>query len=243
MSEEQGTGVPNEGETKENKERSIESVTAEFSRKTAKLSEENSKMSQQLEKLLNYVESQRAASTSQTTSNQESEDKLEDLAYTNPKLYAQKVKDMAKREALSAVSQTFAEQQRTNTVLGQLAADYPELNDNNSELTKKAVEIYKSMSDSDRTSPISYKVAVRDAAAELGILTKNKRSKSSSDEPNISAGGIPSELNKKSGSSSSNKLDEKTLQIASLMGLDISDKKVVESLTKRSQRKNWGKYE
>lgn len=229
----------NESQEGQGSQRSIESVTAEFSRKTAKLSEENARMSQQLEKMMAYLEQQRV-STSPTSSNQ-SEENLEDLAYTNPKLYAAKVAERAKKEALNAVNQTFAEQQKTNTVLTQLAAEYPELADNNSDLTRKAVEIYKSMSDSERSSPIAYKVAVRDAAADLGVLPKGKRSKSSTNEPNISSSSVANNLSSKA--PTSGKISEQTLEIAALMGLDVSNKDVVKNLEKRSQRKNWGKYE
>lgn len=248
MAEEGKEGANQEGaSTQENQagdqSRSQESVVAEFNRKYNKLSEENSRMSQMLEQL---VAKQNQVVVSPTKA-QEDEKELVDLAYSNPAEYARRVTAAARKEASQVVNSTIQQQQQTNNVLTQLASEYPELADNSSELTTKAVNIYKNMSESERNSPMSYKIAVRDAAADLGILPKKNRPKDSSNEPNIgnsnSAANEVSKAQSRAQAKSQNKLDEKTLEFAKLMGLDTSKKEVLERLTKRNERKSWGKYE
>ena len=136
----------------------------------------------------------------------------------------------------------LAANNQTNSVLSQLGSEYPELNDANSDLTLKSVEIYKRMSERDRSSSMAFKTAVRDAAADLGILPKNKRKSTSGEGPDIGSGNSSSQS---AGNSQprSKKLDDKTLAFAKLIGLKTDDPKVVERLKARSQRAKWNKYE
>lgn len=226
------SGAGNSGEEK-GASRSIDSVAAEMNRKTDKLSQENAKLSQQLEQLMSLIQPKQQAAPVDS-------DDLEELVYKDPKAYAQKVKEQARVEAQRAVSETLSAQQQQNNVLAQLTNDYPELSDQNSELTQKAVEYYKQLPAHERNSPLAYKAVVRDAAAELGILPKQKR-KSSDDSFSMSGSG--SNSSSRPLRSESKEIDEKTEAFARLLGIDTSKKEVKERLKQRSQRKNWSKYE
>jgi hypothetical protein len=207
-----------------------------MNRKYNKISEENQRMSQMLEQLAARQQQQPAQQVNQ----QNDEKELADLVYSNPAEYARRVTEKATKQATQAVQQTITQQQQTNTVLTQLASEYPELADNSSELTTKAVNIYKNMPPEERMSPSAYKIAVRDAAADLGLLPKARRGpKSGSNEPNISnSNNAVNDIAKgqqRVAAKSTAKASERTLALAELMGFDISKKEVVENLNKRTQ--------
>lgn len=210
-------------------------MQAEFYRKTEKLASEQAAISQKLEQIAGMLTQKQ-----QPAAQIESEDDLEALAYKDPKQYARKVKEAAAMEASRVVDYRMQQQNQSNAVLSQLGAEYPELSDANSDLTKKAVEYYKALSKEDQQTPSAYKVAVRDAAADLGLLPKNKRKQSGDDSFSFSGG--------ESGASKGNAkrdadVDVRTLAFAEAIGMDVRDKKVVERIKQRAQRKNWGKYE
>lgn len=236
-----GTATPDQSE--ETQADPIKNLHAEFSRKTSKLTQENLRLSQQLEQVVSLLQQQQAPSKAAASSQSEDGD-LEDLAFSNPKAYAQKVTQRATQEASRVVSQQMQQQQQSQAVLNQLVNDYPELSDSNSELTTRAVEFYKQLSEQERTSPSAYKIAVRDAAADLGVLPKSKRKGGGSDDYTMSS----SSSSGMSGGKSQNRqrdaeVEQKSLAFAKLLGMDINDKKVVERIKQRSQRKSWGSYE
>lgn len=210
---------------------------ADLLARTEALAQQNEKLSKQLESVLGAITQAQVPKQPQRVE----EDDLEVLAYKDPKAYAQKVKEQAARHAEELINSRLNAQQQTNNVLAQLTNDYPELSDSNSELTKKAVEIYNSLSPSEKTSPTAYKVAVRDAAAEVGLLPKSKR-KASSDGDDFSFGGS-SRGNREAGPKRGEQLSNETLAFAEALGMNIKDKNVVDRLKQRAQRKNWNKYE
>lgn len=237
--------VPSTEETDESgaPARTIENVQSEFNRKMTKLADENSKLSQQLSELAGMVQQAVQPRQQQANSSQSEDEALEDLAYKDPKAYARKVSERAEARAMQMVDARLNINNQTNATLSQLGSEYPELNDSNSELTLKAVEIYKRMSNEDRKSPLAYKAAVRDAAADLGVLPKNKRKQvSSSETPNIDSGNSGT-AGANAQQPKSKNVDAKTLAFAKLLGLDTSKKDVVERIKQRAQRTKWNKYE
>ena len=208
-----------QGSEAESKQRTMESLQAEMNRKTEKLMNENQRLAQRMEELMNMLTPKQASSPTQ-------DDDLESLVYKDPKAYAAKVKAEAAREAQRAVSETLNQQQQSNAILAQLTNEYPELSDSQSELTQKAVEAYKAMSAAERSSPMAYKTAVRDAAADLGILPKARRKSSSSDDFTMS-GQSQGEGRRGPSSKEQQAIDNKT----------------AERLKQRNQRKNWSRWE
>lgn len=210
--------------------------------KMSKLLEENTKLSQQISELASVVQ-QVVTSKNQppARSSQLEDEDLENLAYKDPKAYARKVEERAEARAMQRVDAALSNQSRQQAILSQLGSEYPELNDASSDLTIKAVENFKRMTPEERSAPGAYKIAVRDAAADLGVLPKAKRKVTSSETPEFSSGSTSTQAG--SQRSSSKKLDGNTLVFAKLIGLNTEDPKVVENLKKRAQRTNWKKYE
>lgn len=233
MSQENGNGSGAEdGQQEEKQQRSLDSVLAESNRKFDKLAQENAKLSQQLEQIMSAIKPKQAASSQ--SGNEDSE--LENLMYSDPKAYSKKISEKATREATQYVQQQLNQQQQTNAVLSQMVTDYPELSDINSEISKKAVELFKQLPENERTSTTAYKAVIREAAAELGMLPKTKRKQSDDFTMSGGSGG-------QQASSKSKDLDAATLAFAQAVGMDVKDKKVVERLKQRANRKNWNKYE
>lgn len=131
---------------------------------------------------------------------------------------------------------------RQNQILGQLYTAYPELADVNNDLTKRALEIYNALPKEDRTSPISYKVAVQDAAEELGVLPMTKRKNDESEDADfVMGGGQRQTLNKKKGTG---ELPAEMLEFAAHLGLDVSDEKVVNSIKSNHRNsQDWQRYQ
>jgi hypothetical protein len=161
----------------------------------------------------------------------EKEESLADLVYTDPEKYAAIIEERAEKKILGQISRQQAQMAKTQSVLSELQAEFPELSSQDHELTKKAVEVYNSLPDDEKSSSLAYKVAVKQAALDLGYKPKSKRPVD--DEPSFgpSSGSRPRR----------NKLDSATEQLASMFGLNTSDPKVKERLVKASNRE-WNKY-
>lgn len=158
---------------------------------------------------------------------------LTDLLYNDPEKYAQMVERRAEEKALAQMQRQQAQMVKTSTTISELQNEFPELSDSGHELTKKAVEVYNSLPEEERTTSLAYKMAVKAAALDLGYKPRSKRPVD--EEPSIGSGygrGAPRK---------SNKLDTDTELAAQIFGIDTSDPKVKERLIKKSQR-DWNKY-
>jgi hypothetical protein len=160
----------------------------------------------------------------------------------NPKAY----KDYLKNEIMQETSQALNQNNQRQGQLSALVQNYPELQDANAELTKKAVENYSRLSNEEKMSPNAYRFAVQDAAAELGVLAMSKRSNNKNDDDGDSFTTNSGSYNSNKPSSKQNrnseKIDEATLAFAQAIGKDTSDPKYIESLKKiKAERKNWNR--
>lgn len=224
--------------------RTVESIHAEMARKTEKLASENAALSQKLDQALAIMANQQRAGqqpTASTSLADISDEKLEELSYKDPKLYAKAVEAKAEKKASAMIDQRLYAQDQSNRVMGQLIGDYPELNDQSSDLSRKAVELYNQLPAHIKADPIAYKTAVRDAAADLGMLPKSKRTKT--DDGSYTASGTQSTGQRSTSQQQKQKVSDATLEFAERIGVNIKDPKVVERLTKRAERKNWGRFE
>jgi len=158
---------------------------------------------------------------------QAKEDDIESIMYTDPRRYTEMVEERAEARIMNKLNQANQVQQKQNNVISSLTNEYPELMNTDHELTRKAVEIYSQLPDEDKTSPMAYKLAVKEAAMELGVKPRSKRS----DEESYAFGGSSSQPRKKKES-----LDASTVDFARMMGLNVDDPKVKERLSKRAQR-------
>ncbi len=159
---------------------------------------------------------------------------LSDILYADPERYARIVEERAEARAMDKMNRQQEKMGKVNNTINALAQEFPELSDGNHQLTKRAVEIYSSLSDEERNSSMSYKMAVREAADELSIKPKSKRPVD--DEPSFGSSGS------RGASRRAAKLDGSTEEFASILGLDTSDSKVRERLLAK-QNRNWSQYQ
>lgn len=148
---------------------------------------------------------------------------------------------------MGAVHQTKDIESKRTMVINELYGDYPELSNPKDPLTKKALEHFQSMSKSEQAHPMSSKIAVYDAAKELGILPKNARKDDGDDDMgNKDDFSLSNAHNKrktkKENEGGGGELDPKTVEFARLIGLDVNDKKVIENMKKHTKRDSWFKY-
>lgn len=203
--------------------------TKELERKLGDTNSAIAAMKAQNDELLKRLEALSKPAQAPTSTQED----LSELIYKDPQRYAEIITERATKQAEARISGTLQSQARTQQTLSQLAAEFPELADQNHDLTKKAVEIYSAMSDEDKASPLSYRAAVKEAAMDLGIKPKSKRSVD--DEPVHGGSGGGGAAPRKP------KLDKATLELAERLGLDVSDAKVRDRLAERAQR-NWMQY-
>lgn len=226
--EQQGTPSPETSDP-------IKNMKSEFDRKfgntDAKLSEMAATNAALLAKL-NELTSQRAPSAPAA------QEELSDVFYKDPARYAQIVADRASAQAEARSSQREAASRKTQGILGQLQAEFPELASADHELTRKAVEIYNALPDDEKASSMSYKLAVQSAAVELGVKPRSKRP--ASDQEDLGSSGYSSSGNRSQRKST--KLDPATEELARMFGIDTSKAEVKDRLIKSSGR-NWTKYQ
>lgn len=155
-------------------------------------------------------------------------------------------------EVMSKLNQTETKRQQ---IIGQMVNEYPELMDANTDLRKKAVENFNSLSKEEQADPQAYKVAVRDAAADLGLLPKSKRKAEDAvaDKEEENEDDDSFTLNKSGGDAQAarkadrrkkddGKISQETLLFAELLGRPVDDEKYKERLAKAAKRTNWSKY-
>lgn len=137
---------------------------------------------------------------------------------------------------LNRQGEVVAKEQR---IVAELRSDYPELYDIQSDLAQKAIEQFSKLPE-DEKIPAMYRLCVKEAADELGIVPKKKRKAGTDDDINL--GGSGGGRGRGTGGAST-QLDEKTLTFAKFCGLDTNDEKVVERLKSRQRNeREWLQY-
>ncbi len=124
------------------------------------------------------------------------------------------------------------------STLSQIVQEYPEANQQGSDMYKKFIEINNNLGNL-RDTAEGYEIAASRAAKSLGILPQSLRSEKKTDNFTIPGNtGAPSGQDPKRG-----KLTDKSLALAELMGLDVENKEQVKRLEQRTQRRSWKRYE
>jgi hypothetical protein len=215
----------------------VKNLKAEFDRKLTNLDATNKQLVASLQALAKQVAPPVKKEPEAKTK------KLQDVWYDDPETS----KKMIVEETLSILqSQQQKGQeaaQKTQKIMQALQKDFPELKDIDDPLSQKAIEIFEKYSEEEKQNPIAYKLAVKEAAEEIGVKPKSKRTSSDDDDAfslsqSTAKGGREHEPGKRRG-----KLDPRTMEFAKLMGVDVENEKVVESLkTRQREVRDWMKY-
>jgi len=228
MNEEQsqpGSTAPN------SQDELLKNLKAEFNRKQENTSSQLTQLQQQMAELATVITSSRSTKAP----------KQEDIP--DPLLDREGYERYVEQKMEQRVDSKLQTMQRQQAELGSLVSNYPELQDGNSDLTKAALSVYNGLSAAEKSSPTSYRLAVQQAAADLGILPVTKRNKvqQPENEGDFSVSG--SSNTKKPSKKDNTEVDSKTIEFAKLLGRDVNDPKVLEGLKKAAGRKKWGKFQ
>ena len=231
------TSNDNASSSEEQKEQvdPIKQIKSEFGRKQDNVMNELNALKAQLGQIADTVI--HAAAAKNKPEQDENIDPIVD-----PKGY----KESIKKELRKEMDQSLGMERERNTVLSTLVSQYPELQRNDSELTQTALRIYNSLSASEKASPSGYKVAVMQAAQEVGVLPVNKRKQSQSESDDFTLSNSNTSVRQKpSERAKDEKIDDKTLEFAKLLGRPTSDPKYIDSLKKTitNRRKSWSRFE
>lgn len=144
------------------------------------------------------------------------------------------LRDKIMAEAERQTATILQEEQRKNITLANLAKDYPELN-TDAKFQDTVAEALKTIPQSIRNTADGYELAVMKAVAKQGILPKSKRAETSTDDFSVSgsSGGGRAERGARGGKI---KLDDRTLEVAKLLGRDTEDPEVIKRLEAAAKR-------
>jgi len=133
------------------------------------------------------------------------------------------------------VENALKEERQRNYTMASLAQEYPEINSGDAKVREAILNAQKKLPLEMQGSAIGYEMSIKSAMADLGIVPSSKRPTKDDDFQMPSRGGASA------GSKKRGKVAQETLDAAALMGVDITDEKVIERLQKNSER-NYGKY-
>jgi flagellar motility protein MotE (MotC chaperone) len=204
----------------------IKNLKAEMNRKLSNFEQTNAMLLAQLQALSQPKPSQTQAKP------------LADLWLDNPDEAAAILENRIEKKLEDKYSRRENAQARQQQTIAQLVSDFPELSDTNHAFTKRAVEIYNSMPDDERSSPVAYKAAVKEAALDMGLKPKSKRSQDDTDNFSLGGSGMANRPAKKN-----NTLDPNVETVARLFGIDVSKADVRERLKSNHGRKSYGRWE
>lgn len=156
--------------------------------------------------------------------------------FEDEEAYGQRIAAEAEARIEKKLAAQNAQTQKQQAVLASLVAEFPELNQADSDLAKRAVEIYNGLPEDERTSPMSYKVAVKDAALELGVKPKSKRNKGGDDDFTLSSSKSAGRPPKKG------EVDPVIEDLASAFGVKL-DAAAKERIVNRHGRKTYSSWE
>lgn len=213
----QGSGAP-----KAPADDQLTNVKAEFNRKLTNFEQKVSSLEETQRALLDVLKQNKLSSQESQAPSR----KIDDIWFDKPGEAAAMIKEQTKAELKREMELQASLQARTNSTIGKLTSEFPELADGDHVLTKRAVEIYNSYDADEKSSPASYKAAVREAAQELDIMPRSKRP----DSDDYSVSGSGSNASRSSSRKERGNIDAATLQFAEIMGLDTSDPTVKERL-------------
>jgi hypothetical protein len=197
----------------------IENVKAEFNRKLSSLEASNAALQQRIEAFM---------SQSTPPVSKSEEKRIGSLLFEDADKYAEVVAERAVAKAAEQVSQMSQRQAEQANVVGRLYQDYPELQDSSNPFTKAVLTKHSQLSRSEQQDTRMLRLIALETAAELEIQPVSKRKQSQ--EGDIYGG------RGNSGKQRETALDNKTIEFARLLKLDVNDPKVIASLKARSNK-------
>lgn len=220
----------------------ITNLKGEFNRKLGNMEQQMAAMKQSTDALLASVQASQKREAPAPAAN-DVDAQIEKDWFDNPARAAATLTEKVTKQVTQQVASMNDETTRRSGVIAELVDQFPELKSQDHDLTKRAVEIYNSLSKEEQRSPISYKAAVSQAALEQGVAPKSKRQIQEEAEDFTLNGNGSSTVRQDRNRAKGGKLDQATSDFARLMGVNIDDEKVKERIKNNHGRKSWSRYE
>lgn len=205
----------------------IKNLKAEMDRKLANVDNTNKQLLATVQQLTQKLTTKAPPPTEKTKT-------IKDVWYDEPELAEAMLLDKADKRFAEKVAAANAQQLKTQKIMQSLYKDFPELQDTTDPLTVKAIELFDKFSDEEKQHPMAYKLAVKEAAEELELKPKSKRSKEDEND-SFSLSQTSAKGGREEGSSTKKggKLDARTVEFAKKLGLNTDDQKTLDSLKSR----------
>jgi hypothetical protein len=210
-----------------------QNVKAEFNRKLSNLQDEMKKNNELLLAQIGQLVKPKAP---EVTATQKAP--IKDRFYGNEDQVLGEVVEEAVTRAVDTVKKDFRQDGERQRALNQVFSEYPELSDETSELYVQSNKIFDSLTEQERRDPKALKFAVREAAADLGLVPKQKRPNMGGQDDYVGNGGRP---NQPGNRRDKDALPNETLDFAEALGRPVNDKAYQERLKKHAKR-NFGKW-
>lgn len=216
----------NGGDESQSQPDPIKNLKSEMDRKLGNLEQSNQKLLEAIQGLTTKKADPPVAAK-----------KVSDVIYEDADAAAEIIEKRAEERVMKRID----EREQYNGTIAALYNDYPELSDGQSEMTKKTLSYLSQYPEAQRKNPTFIKLAARDAAAELGVMTKNKRGNGGGDD--FSFGGGNSGGGKARDTKRTSAEDDMILRTAEVLGVDISDPKKKERvLSRKRNEREWLQY-
>lgn len=236
----EGTPDPKDTTGKETPADPVKNVKAEMDRKLGNIETTVQQLAQTNQALAAQLQKMQEKKPESTGTQKPWKDRF----YENEDAALNEVEENATRRATEAMRNLQAIEQRKQNAVNQMVNDYPELAIE-SPLKAKSVEIFNALSKEEQADPNAIKLAVREAAADLGMLPKSKRKEevTDNDDDTFSLSGKGGSEGKKGRrGQKSGDLAQETLDFAELLGRPVDDEKYIARLKKANERSNWSKF-
>ena len=239
MSEVDEQGAPPAGEQEAESQQEqqqpdpIANLKGEFSRKLENQNRSMVDLNSKLESILQTIQK----------NNQPAPANIREMLLDDPEQAARVIEERAVQKATSIVSAQTRQQQAAQNAVLEIQGKYAEFTQEGSEAGLLAIEKASKLPEHLKGTPEGVRLAMLEAAAELG-LQSGKRKQASSDESfavSSQRSSSSSQQNRKPDPAKD--IDKRTLDFAMLMDPSIAnDPKRLEALKNASQRKKWNTY-
>ncbi len=218
-------------------------LKSEFSRKLENQNARFNDLNSKLESILQTVTTSR-----QQQQPQQPQVKLSELMQDDPDAYARVIEERVASRADSIVTDRMNRAHATQSAVQDVLAKYPEFSQDGSEAAKLAIQKASSQAQYLKGTPEGAKMALLEAAAELGLVPASKRSSAQQQQGRQNAddfaisGQSQGSTRQQRRADPAKEIDPRTLEFAKLLNPNMDEARM-KRLSAASKRTKWNKYE
>ncbi len=194
----------------------------------------------QLQAILDNVTA--AASYRQQPASSPPQKPLKDMLLDEPDQFVEQIEQRAAERASRVIEQKVQASQATQNVVMEMQSKFPEFSQSGSEAARLAFEKASTLPKGLQGTPEGIRMAMQDAAIELGLVVASKRKTATSND-DFSVSNSSSQGRQAARGNKKEEVADATLEFARLLGVPINDPKRIAGLKKASKRTNWMRYQ